>query len=726
MNSKNKTNIIALVVFILTNVITVFYFQDFKKTKSNYLNAQFEIEKNKLSEEIYSRFVKFEYGLRGARGPFIIDQNLNYTGFKKYISSRDIQKEFPGALGFGYIKNVSNFNLLEYEETQKKNINKNFKIKNLSELNNNHKFVIQYIEPIEKNTPAQGLNIASEKNRYEAAILAATTGKPVLSDPIELVQDSNKKVGFLYLCPISKENSNSKNPIENTLGWTYSPIVIDDVLKNIDKFNTSNLDVKIFFGKKIEKKNKIFGNLENKPEMESYSLTSIGSINIGQKIISYQINATPQFVKIYGSEGSELILLIGYLLSLIFSIFIYFLGNSAFNSQKLAERMSKSYRLQKEKAEKANKAKSLFLASMSHEIRTPLNGILGLSEILSETKLDLEQQKYIRDIKKAGNGLLTIINEILDYSKIEANKIVIEKHPTNLKDSVLDIISLYRKQATEKNIEILFNYRLEDEIFNADETRIKQIISNLISNSLKFTSKGKIEINVYLSALNLINIEIKDSGIGIHPDAIKHLFQNFHQADNSTTRKFGGTGLGLAISKQLAHLMKGDLTCTSQLNYGSTFTLSLSLDAVQKLPAVKKENNPNKFIKNSFENVLIVEDNDLNLTIAKNFIGKYFNNIDVAFNGQEAVEKCQQKNYDLIFMDCSMPIMSGQEATKIIRTLENNTPYIVALTANVINEEIVNCFDVGMNDYLSKPINKIKLNEVIERYKRQKIAAKIA
>ena len=726
MNSKNKTNLIALTVFILTNVITVFYFQDFKKTKSNYLNAQFEIEKNKLSEEIYSRFVKFEYGLRGARGPFIINPELNYIEFNNYIKSRDLEKEFPGALGFGFIKNVSNVDLKNYEKQQKQNIDPRFRIKNINQLKNPETFVIQYIEPLEKNIAALGLNIASEINRYNAAILAAKTGKPVLSDPIELVQDSNKKVGFLYLCPILKNNFPAKNSLDNTLGWTYSPIVIDDVLKNIDKYNTKNLDVKIYFGNKINQQNQIFGIKDKKEEQENDSLKSLGNINIGQKIISYQIKATPQFIKIYGSEGSELILLVGYILSLIFSIFIYFLGNSAFNSQKLAERMTKSYRLQKEKAEKANKAKSLFLASMSHEIRTPLNGILGLSEILSETKLDQEQQKYIRDIKKAGNGLLTIINEILDYSKIEANKITIEKHPTNLKDSIYDIIGLYRKQATEKNIEIFFNYHLPHKYYLADEIRIKQIISNLLSNSLKFTHKGKIEINAYLSSLNMVNIEIIDTGIGIKPDAIKNLFQNFHQADNSTTRRFGGTGLGLAISKQLAILMKGNLTCTSEINIGSTFTLSLQLEVVDQLPVVKEENNQNKLIKNSFDNILIVEDNDLNLTIAKNFIGKYFNNIDIAMNGKEAVDKCQTKNYDLIFMDCSMPIMSGQEATKIIRMMDHCNPYIVALTANVVNEEIVNCFDVGMNDYLSKPINKLKLTEVIERFKRQKIAAKIA
>lgn len=726
MNSKNKTNIIALIVFIITNVITVLYFQDFKKTKSNYLNAQFEIEKNKLAEEIYSRFVKFEYGLRGTRGPFLVDPNLSYKGFIRYMRSRDIKKEFPGALGFGFIKNVTKYDLVKYENSQQINVNPKFKIKDLNSNITNDKFIIQYIEPLEKNFPALGLNIATEKNRYNAAILAAQTGKPVLSDPIELVQDSNKKVGFLYLCPIFQENPKSTDPIENTLGWSYSPIVIDDVLKNIDKYNTKNLAIKIFFGSNNDKKNQIFGTDSTTTEQDNHQLKHLGKINIGQKIITYQITATPQFIKIYGSEGSELILLIGYVLSLIFSVFIYFLGNSAFNSQKLAERMTKSYRLQKEEAEKANKAKSLFLASMSHEIRTPLNGILGLSEILSETPLDVDQQKYIRDIKKAGNGLLTIINEILDYSKIEANKITIEKHPTNLKDAINDIIGLYHKQATEKKINIEFNFDLKNEVFNADETRIKQIISNLLSNSLKFTNQGKIEINVYLSSLNLIQIEIKDTGIGIAPEAIKNLFQNFHQADNSTTRKFGGTGLGLAISKQLAKLMNGDLTCLSSENQGSTFTLSLKLEPVEKLPDVKKENAVNRLIKNSFDNVLIVEDNELNLTIAKNFIGKYFNNIDIAMNGKEAVDKCQLKNYDLIFMDCSMPIMSGQEATKIIRTEEYGNPYIVALTANVINDEVINCFDVGMNDYLSKPINKNKLTEVIERFKRQKIAAKIA
>lgn len=512
----------------------------------------------------------------------------------------------------------------------------------------------------------------------------------------------------------------------------------------------------------------------------------------------------------------------------------------------------------KENAEKIAQMKSNFLANMSHEIRTPMNGVLGFLQLLQGTKTTPEQAEFIEDAQKSSELLLQVINDILDFSKMEANKLQLDEISFDLHMIIDDITIMAASMAQNKNLELnsLICSDIPQNVIG-DPIRMKQILTNIINNAIKFTKFG--EVTICVSQIDqtpdtcIINFDIKDTGIGIEKDKIGHIFEEFSQADTSTTRKFGGTGLGLAITKKLIHLMNGSITVESEINKGSTFTVSLPLkkdksapniepvllngqqilavdsnqtnlkiidyylsrtncivhkakcaddvirvindernnisvvlidekmenekaarisDLIRKnenykdIPLIqssslchlteasdkpkifteylakpiskddlvsailritnsktsnKESNSTNATTSINFNpnaKILIVEDNEINLKLLQRILIKHGLSCDNATNGKDAIEAFKAKDYDLIFMDCQIPIISGYDATREIRTIENgqkHTP-IVAMTANVLAQDKAKCYESGMDDYVSKPINTEHLFNVISKY----------
>ncbi len=351
-------------------------------------------------------------------------------------------------------------------------------------------------------------------------------------------------------------------------------------------------------------------------------------------------------------------------------------------------------------AEAANIAKSQFLANMSHEIRTPMNGILGFLELLQTTNLASEQREYVREAQSASYVLIHLINDILDFSKIEAGKMELEEIPFNLREVIEDAISLFRPKARDKGIEMPLEIAksVPEEVIG-DPSRVRQIISNLISNAVKFTQEGKVEVTVLARTMeddySEIRMNIIDTGIGIEEEALKHLFQSFQQADFSTTRKYGGTGLGLAISKELALRMGGEINVESVYGEGSMFTVVIPMKVAQRESDSTRKGimQPLKSMQNVDHNekrdqkILLVEDNEMNQKIVVKVLKTKGLTCDVACNGVEALKILEKNSYDLIFMDCQMPIMDGYECTRRIRERERegdkNRSRIIAMTANV-------------------------------------------
>lgn len=380
------------------------------------------------------------------------------------------------------------------------------------------------------------------------------------------------------------------------------------------------------------------------------------------------------------------------------------------------------------KQKEAEVAKTEFLANMSHEIRTPMNGILGMLEMLSETTLSVNQKEMIDLIKVSGDSLMTILNDILDLSKIEAGKLDLEKINFSFAKSVSDVSSLLAQSFLEKDNKVILNLQsIENKFFIGDQSRIRQVLVNLLSNANKFTRSGSIEVSSEVveesKEYELLKISVKDSGIGISETNLKNLFKAFTQADSSMTRKFGGTGLGLSICKNLVELMGGEIGATSVKGEGSTFYFTVKLEKSEKVEdkAKKIEHVKSLLASEVPLNILVVEDNKINQKLIKMMLLKLGYDPIFAMNGREAVdvmESSRGKMVDTILMDMQMPEMDGVEATKIILKMhEDNPPRIIAMTANAFKEDKEKCFQAGMIDFLTKPLQKKTLINTLLKLK---------
>jgi len=717
---KSRMLILSSAGFLLLSVLvlTGFFISFSNETEERSTNREIKSIENSLYRELNNSMVQLQNLASFIQG----SETLDREKFSKFVN--ELMSNQPTISGMSWNPVIDQVNKAENETQLEKIYGRKVAIRGDSLLPTDPIIYVKLISPEEKNKKAIGFNVFSNQDRKKTLLAAEFSFQPKATPIIQLVQSENKAPAYLMFFPVFKGN-------KELIGYATGVFLAENMLrKALGSEGKRRFDYELY----EQHKSSWFSSNNNSSVLRTDKLAENLTFQLAGQVWELYLRTNQEFFRQQQSQSYLLLFILEFVIVAFIILLMLMMNSRQVELEILVAERTESLKMMVQKAKAANSEKSRFLANMSHEIRTPMNAVIGFSSLARLSDDERVIQQYLEKIEMSSDLLLNIVNDILDISKIEAGKLILSHELFDMNTSCHRINSLFQTQAEEKGL----TWTLENNVpkllyFNGDQVRFEQILVNLCSNALKFTRQGDISITINVKVINEIHNEIvvrvKDSGIGISQDDQKKLFSAFTQADDSTSKKFGGTGLGLALSKELSRLMQGDITINSAEGEGAEFIFRCKIETSKKVPAVihdiakhamdkKKQLSLDPLIECSdVENlrILVAEDNEINQLV----IGAILKNLGITAvivdNGLKAVERVQEEIFDVVLMDCQMPILDGYQATLKIRQIEAfKTLPIFALTADVTVEGKNRAKEVGFTGHLTKPILVDKLLKALE------------
>ncbi len=693
MKSKNLlwVGLAIEVASILATLLSAWFLHESAEDKTR---MAFERQVDRGMQVASARLSQYNRVLDALAALIYSSQRVTLEEWRSFVETLKIDEYYPGVSGFGLILKVKTTDLEAFVAAQREEFRHEFRVKYLDDPQVDQHFIISKIEPLTRNSAALGLDVGSNVVRREACIEAMDTGETRITRSIILVQDQQQKPGFLMLHPCYREGVVPKTIEERRaalLGWTYSPFVGERVMDGIGSMAGHGLKFSIYDGSGTGAP-AIFDGIA----AATATRESIRTMEVAGREWRFRWIATEEAeYALQKHDNTSWVLLSGIITStgLLLVMWLLHLGHRrAINA-----------------ANEALKAKRQFLSVMSHEIRTPINGIIGLSDLLQQEQLEGNALEIARTIRVCGDSLLGLVNNVLDLSRIQENSLVLESVAFDARVAVTNAMRLLNSTTISEGVATRLDLPPGSVWVKGDPLRFGQIVLNLVSNAYKFTEKGHVEVGLKQAEPGLV-MWVADTGIGMDEDTVSKVFDPFTQADASITRKYGGSGLGLAIVKDLVQLMGGMVKVTSKPGEGCHFELHLPLpDATPSVNGIAVAHEPLGL------KVLLVEDNPVNQMVAMRMLDRLGCSYQVAEHGGAALDWANREQFDVILMDCQMPVMSGAEACKRLRSTGVNTP-IVAFTANIDEKDA--CHEAGMNGFLIKPVRQSDLLAALRPYQK--------
>lgn len=736
VNAMDRTAAITLFLgIILLLGVTAFSWNLAKTTTYERNLAAFATLAKDSEQALLHRIESYRQSLDSGAALFAASDDVTLSDWKTFVDILKIEDTLPGISGIGFIEPVVRARQSEYLA--------DLAVRGVQDVtvhpqtNRADILSISYIEPIANNREAVGLDIGFEENRRLAAYRARDSGKATITKRIFLVQDKTKSAGFLLLRPIYQSTSSPTSVSDRRAafrGWIYAPFVASRFMKDLTASQGSNLGITVYDGKAPDVGRLIFKSEADSEKVRSslYAVTKTLPIMGQTWTISWQ--SSPEFESSVGTQEPTFVLIGGLALIIAFStLVIFYARREAYVKEEVRTKTQSLVDKEKEivralnVAEAATGAKSKFLANMSHEIRTPMNGVIGFIQLLDDGTLNETQQKYVRLISDSGSSMMTLLNDILDISKVDSGAMVIKPEPSDVRHMLNGCVKLFSPNAEEKRLKLIVNLadNLPDQIC-VDGFRLRQVVMNLLANAIKFTESGHIAISAHFTEMQPdrqggdrtgeLHISVTDTGVGISPQRQAAIFEPFVQEDDSTARKYGGSGLGLTISKQLVELMDGSIEMESQLATGSTFSVKIPVARVCADVSESSGMSSASLALSSDETVsakriLVAEDHDINQVLIGEMLTKLGYEYELAIDGAEAIAMIRKaevadNQYSLVLMDLQMPYVDGIKATRMVRShgIDAKALPIVALTANAFEQDVARCLQAGMQAHLAKPL----------------------